>query len=168
MPANRTARRFVHAMEAIGAASLLILMVTVFIDVVGRNLFNTPLPWGTELLEMVLALMIFALYPLLALGFGHITVDLIQVRPGLRTVQRALSGAIGALVFALIAWCMGRQALRAANYGEATPLLNVPLSWVLGGIAILAALSTLAFLMAAVQSIRHPGAPDARHSTEVI
>jgi len=155
-------------MEAIGAVSLLILMVTVFIDVVGRNLFNTPLPWGTELLEMVLALMIFAIYPLLALGFGHITVDLIQVRPSLHAVQRVLSGAIGAVVFALIAWCMGRQAMRAADYGEATPLLNVPLSWVLGGIGAMAAISTLAFLLAAVKSIRNPGAPRAPHATEVI
>jgi TRAP-type C4-dicarboxylate transport system permease small subunit len=168
MSDNRSGGRTVRAMEAIGAVSLLILMVTVFIDVVGRNLFNTPLPWGTELLEMVLALMIFAIYPLLALGFGHITVDLIPVRPSLRPVQRALGSVIGALVFALIAWCMGRQALRAADYGEATPLLNVPLSWVLGGIAILAVVSTLAFLLAAVQSVRHPGAPAAPQSTEVI
>lgn len=155
-------------MEAIGAVSLLILMVTVFVDVVGRNLFNTPLPWGTELLEIVLALMIFAIYPLLALGFGHITVDLIQVRPSLHVVQRVLGSVMGAAVFALIAWCMGRQALRAADYGEATPLLNVPLSWMLGGIGILAAISALAFLLAAVRSIRHPGAPNAPHSTEVI
>jgi TRAP-type C4-dicarboxylate transport system permease small subunit len=168
MSEHRTGGGIVRAMEAIGAVSLLILMVTVFIDVVGRNLLNTPLPWGTELLEMVLALMIFAIYPLLALGFGHITVDLIQVRPALRLVQRVLSGAIGAVVFALIAWCMGRQAMRAADYGEATPLLNVPLSWVLGGIAVLATVSALAFLLAAVRSIRHPGAPAAPHSTEVI
>ena len=155
-------------MEAIGAIGLLILMVTVFIDVVGRNLFNTPLLWGTELLEIVLAVMIFAIYPLLALGFGHITVDLIQVRPGLHAVQRVLSCVIGAVVFALIAWCMGRQALRAGDYGEATPLLHVPLSWVLGGIGAMAAISALAFLLAAVRSIRDPGAPAAPHSTEVI
>jgi TRAP-type C4-dicarboxylate transport system permease small subunit len=158
----------VRAMEAIGALSLLILMVTVFIDVVGRNLLNTPLPWGTELLEIVLALMIFAIYPLLALGFGHITVDLIRVRPALAVVQRALGSVLGALVFALIAWCMGRQAMRAADYGEATPLLGVPLSWVLGGIGALAAVSAVAFLLATARTLRHPGAPDAPHATEVI
>lgn len=168
MSENRSGGRIVKAMEAIGAVSLLVLMVTVFIDVVGRNLFNTPLPWGTELLEMVLALMIFAIYPLLALGFGHITVDLIQVRPSLNVVQRVLSSAIGAVVFALIAWCMLRQALRAADYGEATPLLNVPLSWVLGGIGVMGAVSALAFLLAALRTLRHPGAPAAPHSTEVI
>ena len=168
MSAQATGGRTVRVLEAIGAVALLILMVTVFIDVVGRNLFNTPLPWGTELLEMVLALMIFAIYPLLALGFGHITVDLIQVRPGLRAVQRVLSSAMGAVVFALIAWCMGRQALRAADYGEATPLLNVPLFWVLGGIGALAVVSVLAFLLATVRSVRDPGAPDAPRATEVI
>lgn len=167
MQANRITRRLVHAMEAIGAASLLILMATVFIDVVGRNLLNTPLPWGTELLEMVLALMIFAIYPLLALGFGHITVDLIQVRPSVQVWQRLLSGLMGAVVFAVIAWCMVRQALRAADYGEATPLLGVPLSWVLGGIGFLAAMSVIAFLLAAVRSVRDPGAPTAQNATEV-
>lgn len=168
MSAYRSDGRIARFLEAIGAVCLLILMVTVFIDVVGRNLLNAPLPWGTELLEMVLALMIFALYPLLALGFGHITVDLIQVRPRLRMVQRVLSGLIGAVVFALIAWCMGRQALRAAGYGEATPLLGVPLSWVLGGIGVLAAVSALAFLLAAVRSSHHPAGSDELHSTEVI
>lgn len=168
MSENRTGGRIARVMEAIGAVSLLILMVTVFVDVVGRNLFNSPLPWGTELSEMVLALMIFAIYPLLALSFGHITVDLIPVRPSLHVVQRVLSSVIGAVVFALIAWSIGRQAIRAADYGEATPLLNVPLSWILGGVAILAAISTLAFLLAAVRSIRNPGAPNAPHSTEVI
>lgn len=167
MRAQRTGGLIVRAMEAVGALSLLILMFTVFVDVVGRNLLNTPLPWGTELLEMVLALMVFAIYPLLALGFGHITVDLIRVRPSLQVVQRVLSGAMGAVVFSVIAWCMVRQALRAADYGEATPLLGVPLSWVLGGIGVLAAISALAFLLAAVRSIRHPGAPHAPHATEV-
>lgn len=168
MSTHRSGGRIVQAMEAVGAVSLLILMVTVFIDVIGRNLFNRPLPWGTELLEIVLALMIFAIYPLLALGFGHITVDLIRVRPSVHVVQRVLGSAVGAVVFALIAWCLVRQAIRAASYGEATPLLNVPLSWVLGGIGVMAGISTLAFLLAAVRTVRDRGATDAPHATEVI
>lgn len=168
MSASRQASHWVRALEALGAISLLVLMVTVFIDVVGRNLFNTPLPWGTELMEMVLALMIFAIYPLLALGFGHITVDLIQVPAGMRAFQRVLASLIGAVVFALIAWCMGRQAMRATNYGEATPLLNVPLSWVLGGIAVMAAISALAFLVAAERSVRTDGKSAHLHTNEDI
>lgn len=168
MTAQPHGGRLIRLLEAIGAFALLVLMVTVFVDVLGRNLFNTPLPWGTELLEMVLALMIFAIYPLLALGFGHITVDLIQLPARLHRVQRVLGSVMGAVVFALIAWCMVRQALRAASYGEATPLLGVPLSWVLGAIGAMAAVSTFAFLLAAVRTLRHPGAPAAPHATEVI
>jgi TRAP-type C4-dicarboxylate transport system permease small subunit len=168
MTAQPHGGRLIRLLEAIGAFALLVLMVTVFVDVLGRNLFNTPLPWGTELLEMVLALMIFAIYPLLALGFGHITVDLIQLPARLHRVQRVLGSVMGAVVFTLIAWCMVRQALRAASYGEATPLLGVPLSWVLGAIGAMAAVSTFAFLLAAVRTLRHPGAPAAPHATEVI
>lgn len=156
----------VRLLEGIGAVALLVLMVIVFIDVVGRNLFNAPLPWGTELLEMVLAVMIFAVYPLLAAGFGHITVDLIQVRPSLHVVQRVLASLIGAVVFAIITFCMGRQAIRAAGYGEATPLLGVPLAWIIGGVSVMAAISALAFVLAILRA-RRAGAAEP-FSTEVI
>ena len=41
-----------RALEGVGTAALFILMVVVFVDVVGRNLLNRPLPWGTELLSL--------------------------------------------------------------------------------------------------------------------
>ena len=85
----------------------------VFVDVVGRNLLNRPLPWGTELLEVVLAVLIFALYPVLALRSSHITVDLIPVPRALQTPQRLLAGAaerlaagqgIDAMALGVAAW----------------------------------------------------------------
>lgn len=166
MAAHRNVARVTRVLEAISAAALLVLMVIVFIDVVGRNLFNMPLPWGTELLEMVLAVMIFAVYPLLSLSFGHITVDLIQVRPSLQVAQRLLASTLGAVVFALISFCMGRQAIRAAGYGEATPLLGVPLSWIIGGVCLMAAVTSLACLLAIARARRADHALP--FSTEVI
>ena len=59
--------RVERTLTAVGSASLLVLMAIVFVDVVARNLLNSPLPWGTEVLEAVLGLMVFALYPVLAL-----------------------------------------------------------------------------------------------------
>ena len=138
-------------LEACAALALLVLMLVVLVDVVGRNLFNKPLPWGTELLEIVLALMIFLLYPVLGLRAGHITVDLIEVSPAVQRVQRLLAGFIGATVFALIAWCLGRQTIRAAGYGEATPLLAIPLAVIIGGMSVMAAVTAIAFLAGALQ-----------------
>ncbi len=159
MGARPLPARIVAWLEGSGALLLLALMGVVFLDVMLRNLLNRPLPWGTELLEVLLAAMIFLLYPVLAVGGGHITVDLIQVRPALRRVQRVLAGLVGASLFALIAWCLGRQAVRAAGYGEGTPLLHIPHSLVLGGMGVLAALAVLGFGIATARALRRAAPP---------
>ena len=143
-----------RVLEGAAAFLLLLLMLVVLVDVVGRNLFNRPLPWGTEFLEIVLAGMIFLLYPVLAWAGGHITVDLIDTRPSIQRAQRTLAGVVGAVLFALIAWCLGRQALRAAGYGEATPILGIPLGAVLAGMSILGGAAALAFVAATARAWR--------------
>lgn len=135
-------------LEAVGSVSLALLMVVVFIDVAGRNLFNRPLPWGTEVLEVVLAVMIFALYPVLALRSTHITVDLVPVPRVLRVPQRLVTALVGAALFGVIAFCTGRQALRSAAYGDASPLLQIPTSWILWGMTVLSVVTALCFLVA--------------------
>lgn len=144
----------VRLLDAVASLCLVLLMLVVLVDVVGRSVLNRPLPWGTELLEVVLAAMIFVLYPVLALGSGHITVDLISVRPALQRVQRVLAPLVGAVVFAVIGWCVARQAVRSAGYGDASALLGIPTAWVLGGMAILSAATVLAFLVAAARAAR--------------
>jgi len=152
----RNYHRVTRPLEAIGAMCLVVLMATVFVDVLGRNLLNKPLPWGTEVLEIVLAAMIFAVYPALAVGFGHITVDLISVRPRWQRVQRTLGTVMGAALFGLVAWCLVRQTRRAMEYGEATALLGVPIAWILGGMALMAALTCLAFVAATAHAVGAP------------
>ncbi|WP_053076716.1 TRAP transporter small permease [Caenimonas sp. SL110] len=141
----------VPALETAGAVALFILMVVVFVDVVGRNLFNRPLPWGTELLEVVLAVLIFALYPVLALRSSHITVDLVPIPRRLQLPQRALAGLVGAVLFGVIAFCTARQAIRSAGYGDASALLQIPTAWVLWGMCALSVLTALGFLVAIVK-----------------
>ena len=141
-----TPGRLERLLTAVGTLSLLALMGIVFVDVLGRNLFNRPLLWGTELAEVLLALMVFVFYPVLARRDGHIVVDLIPVAPALRVLQRALAGAVGAALFGIVAWCCGRQALRSAEYGDASAVLGLPTAWVLWAMAALATLSAVIFL----------------------
>ena len=144
-----------RALEWLGSATLFALMAIVVVDVAGRNLFNRPLPWGTEVLEVLLAAMVFALYPLLALRSRHITVDLIELRPGLRVMQRLAAALVGAALFAVVAYCCARQAIRSASYGDASALLGIPTSWVLWAMAGLSAVTALAFLAAVALGRRH-------------
>lgn len=144
---DRLTGKLARVLEAVGCASLVTLMLVVFVDVAGRNLFNRPLPWATELLEVVLAVMVFVFYPLLALRSGHITVDLITVRPSLQVVQRLVAAVVGGVLFAVIAVCVARQAQRSFTYGDASALLQIPTGWVLVGMAVLSVVTVGGFVL---------------------
>jgi TRAP-type C4-dicarboxylate transport system permease small subunit len=148
----------VRAVEWLGAATLAVLMLIVVVDVTGRGLFNKPLPWGTELLEVVLAVMIFATYPLLALRGNHITVDLLTVRPAFQRLQRILAAIIGVVAFGVITWAVVRQAIRSGTYGDASPLLQIPTAHVLWWMAAMSVLTCVAFIAGLVMFARG-GAP---------
>jgi len=133
-------------------AALFVLMVIVLVDVVGRNLFNRPLLWGTELLEIALGVMIFTLYPVLAIRSSHISVDLIPVPRALQAAQRALVAFVGASLFGVIAFATARQAIRSAGYGDTSALLEIPTAYVLWGMCTSSVVSGLAFLVAPFMS----------------
>ena len=153
------ARRFKQMLEAASAACLITLMLTVLVDVVGRDVFNRPLSAATEVLEIVVAAMVFLVYPILGFHEKHITVDLLQVGPAGQRVQRFIGALFGVVAFALIAWCVGRQALRAMNYGEASPILGIPLAGVLAGLSALAVVAMCSFAVAAVRRALWPVMP---------
>ncbi|HVZ44212.1 MAG TPA: TRAP transporter small permease [Ramlibacter sp.] len=136
----------VRAVEWLGALTLALLMVIVVVDVIGRGVFNKPLPWGTELLEVVLGVLIFATYPLLAMRGNHITVDLVQVGPAVQRVQRVVAGIVGAVAFAVITWAVLRQAARSAAYGDASPMLQIPTADVLWWMAAMSVLTCIGFV----------------------
>lgn len=164
-----TAATLVRSLERLAAAVLLLVMTVVLVDVAGRNLFNRPLPWGTELVEILLAVLIFSLYPVLAWRGNHITVDLITVRPALQRVQRVLSSLLGGGLFAVIAYCMARQALRAADFGEASPLLHVPTVYVMGGLAVMAGATVAGFIGQLVGALAgRPSDPRLQESAGVL
>lgn len=151
-----------RSLTAVGTLSLLALMVIVVVDVAGRNLFGSPLLWGTEAMEVLLGLMVFMFYPVLARRQGHIVVDLVPVPRAARTAQRWLAGAVGAALFGVIAWTCGRQALRSAGYGDASAILGIPTAWVLWGMAALAGLSALVFAAQALGAWRGEAVPGAQ------
>jgi TRAP-type C4-dicarboxylate transport system permease small subunit len=160
--AHARAGRIEQSLKAVGTLSLLALMLLVFADVVGRNLFNSPLLWGTEASEVLLGLMVFVFYPVLARRNGHIVVDLIPVPAVLRIAQRLLAGLVGAALFGIVALTCARQAIRSAGYGDASAILGIPTAWVLWGMCLLAGLSALVFMAKACGAWRDEPAAGAQ------
>jgi len=140
-------------MARLAAAALVLLMVIVLIDVIGRDFFGRPLAAGTELTELVMAAMAFLALPLLAWRQRDITVDLFDFLSGTNTLQKvqvALAGIVGAIVYALLSWQMWVFAQRAMTNGEATAQLQFPLTYAWRAMSMLAAVAALASVIVAI------------------
>lgn len=137
------------------ALALLLMMLVVLADVVGRSVFNAPLASGTELTEILMVVMALTALPLLAFHQRNITVDLLDALNNkvLRKAQLLLAGISGCAVFGLTAWQLAVFAQRAVSNGETTAELQFPLSYLWWFMSFMAALTALAALCAAVRAM---------------
>lgn len=145
----------------IAGALLLFLLLLTFSDVVARNVLNRPIAGATELVEMALVGVTFTLYPLVAYQKRHIVVDLLDdfMPPLVQRVQAAVAGLAGALLFAIMSWRLALRGMSLDLYGEVTPYLKLPLSPTYYFMSLLAAVTTIAFLITVYNGLRDGGGP---------
>jgi TRAP-type C4-dicarboxylate transport system permease small subunit len=138
----------------VAAFALLLMMVVVLIDVIGRGLFNAPLASGTELTEMLMAVMAFLAFPLLAYRQRDITVDLLDMLGGtaFKKYQIGLASLCGAVVFGLTASQLAVFAKRAISNGEISSELHFPLTYLWWFMSVMAALTAIAALVVAIRA----------------
>lgn len=72
----RPASRLLRGLEYGVAALLFAMAALTFVDVVGRDAFNAPIPGTFETVGLLLGVVAFAAFPFVTLGERHITVDL--------------------------------------------------------------------------------------------
>jgi TRAP-type C4-dicarboxylate transport system permease small subunit len=64
------------ALAAVLAAMIFLLMMITVVDVLGRNLFNLPLPASFEITRLTLGMMVFVALPLISASDEHVTIGL--------------------------------------------------------------------------------------------
>ena len=147
--------RFSAALQAalgITSASVLFLMMLITaVDVVGRYVFNQPLPGGFEVTELLLAALIYCGLPLVSARREHIVIDTFdpffspRVKRGLDMAAEVICAvALGGVGFLLF-----RRALRVAAYGDTTSTLKIPLApiaYLMGTMIVIAALIHLTLI----------------------
>jgi len=143
------------ACRLFGAASsvvLLALAVLTFIDVCGRYLFNRPVYGAYEIVEILMAALIFTALPVVTLTDRHITIDLLDTRtpPSLARLRDLIVNIVSAVAMAVIAWQLAVLGKDKAMYGDVTTFLRIPQAPVIYGMAVLAAFSSLAAIAAAL------------------
>lgn len=148
-------QRFRSATTVVLAVLLVGLTLVTVLDVVGRYLFNSPLPGGTELTELLVMAVIFAGLPAICLDDGHVTVDMFvgRLRGAGAMAQLTIARAFVAVVLGLVAWRLFVQGLRLMASTQTTVYLHVPL----GPVAMAAALLCAAgAVLSAMMALRRP------------
>lgn len=149
-PTSRWLGPFKFILERIlaylAAGLLFCMMLVTFIDVVGRYLFDAPLPGGFEVTELMLAALIFLGLPLLTAADGHVTVDLFDtlIPRWLRPLQAYIVSLVTIFAFAVLTWKMWQYAIRTYGYADTTAVLQIPYAPLVFLMAVMATLTTLA------------------------
>ena len=128
-----------------GAVALIVIVVTVLADVVGRY-FGSPLYGAQDIVQMAAVFVVFGGTAFCERRGGHIQVDLFE-RAFSGRVNRALlvvGCVVGAVVFALIAWQMWEASKLARLLNMATNILSLPRAPFQYAVAVLSAVTSVA------------------------
>lgn len=148
------------AAELTVAAALAAMAAVTGLDVVGRYLFNAPLPGSYELVGLLLAVVVFAALPVATARREHVVVDVLDhlLPRRLVALQAGLTGLLAATALAALAWQLWLRGLRLAADNAATNLLAIPLAPVALFMAACSAAAVPAMVAAALAAFRgRPG-----------
>lgn len=114
-----------------GGLLLIGVMGMTVVSVIGRYLFNAPVPGDYEITELAIGIAVFAFFPYCHLTNANIVVELFTGRmpPRVREALDAVHNVTFAIVAGLIAWRLFVGALHKLDDGETTVFLGIPVHW---------------------------------------
>ena len=135
--------RIIQVLEVLSSIVLAAMMLLTFVDVIGRYLLGAPVFGASEMISTMLALVIFMGLGIANARDKHIVVELFDSRiralaPGFYDV---VVQGFSILSMCLIVYVLFEQAIETAHTGATTIVLEWPLAWITGTVAVLAALS---------------------------
>lgn len=142
-PASQLVIRLNRVLSLIMALVLFCMMALVTVDVFGRYVFNTPVKGGFEIVQFMLAILIFLSLPLITWDNGHVTVSIFEgyfERHFTRTQQMFVL-LFSAVSLVVITWRMWLQGVVLTEGKQITGFLEwpiAPVAYAMSGLAIIA------------------------------
>lgn len=149
--------KFLHwSFGGLAALTIFGLALITFVDVVARYIFNAPIPGAYEISELVMGVMIFAALPVVTWRGSHITIDLLDAITPLWISgwRDGFMFTVSSGVVATLGWELWALATTFASYGDVTEYLRIPIHPSLQAMSLLAWITALIALLAAVVSIK--------------
>jgi len=134
----------------LAAATLFILMVLTFADVIMRSTFSAPIEAATELTRIAMAVIVFSALPVVSGRANHIVVDLLDPVFHRLGIERVLEGLVTLVCGVLLYWPAMRSfdlAARAKSYGDLTEYLAIPVFYITWFIAFMTLVTAIAMAL---------------------
>ena len=153
--------RLDFALKIIMAVFLFVMMVLTAADVIGRYVFNAPISGAFEIVQYLMAVVVFAALPVTTAVDGHLSVSLIPAQmPGVvGWLHRVFIRLLSATALLVIAWRMASQAQILAGSQQVSGYLQLPLAPIAAVMAGFAALAFLIILMKLIAAVLGRGTP---------
>ena len=149
--------RLTRWLHHVSGALLVGLTVLTVGNILGRWLFDAPLPGAVELTEIGMVAIVFMGLAYAQVRGDHIRVDLLYERLGRRgrRVLDLLATLVSFATVAVMTWRLWAYAGQLAASGRTTSVLRIPLSWV----AWVAVAGGVLYAVAVVVTAEHPAEP---------
>jgi TRAP-type C4-dicarboxylate transport system permease small subunit len=146
------ADRLIGLSAAIGALGLMVEVVVILIDVIGRAM-GKPLYGSQDMITMAMVIVVFGGMALCDRDGGHISVDLLEKKftAGMNRLLDIVSAATGSAIFAALAWAVWQSAKLSVMLNLSTNLLRLPKAWFQYALIAFALLAALGLLLRALE-----------------
>ncbi len=146
---GRAAIWFRRLTDGTSSLTLFFLMAMTCVDVTGRYFFNAPLDGATELTQLAMGVIVFAVLPTVSFREEHVSVDLLDIwfPHRLINIRQVLLNAVAMVAMGAVSWRVWIVAERTAEYGDATEFLAIPYAPIYYFIAVMCAATTLAIAL---------------------
>lgn len=148
--------RVVRLLTIASSLALAVLLVATFAGVIMRYVFGAPILGGNEIIQLASVALVMLAMPGAARDEIHVRVDVFDGRIGRwgRFTGDILSRAISIFLLTMLAWRSWYKLADAAEYGDATNMLRIPL-WPFYGLLLLgAALYAIVLLLQLLDILR--------------
>ena len=148
------ADRLIGLSAAIGSTALILIVVVVLVDVIGRA-FGSPLYGGQDITTMATVILVFAPMALCDRLGGHISVDLFE-RYFPDAMNRNIDifvAVLGAVIFAAMAWATWESAKLSVMLNLSTNLLYIPKAYFQWAAIVFMILASLGLALRALELV---------------
>jgi len=128
---TRGLERLARFVALAGGLLLVGVMGMTVVSVLGRYLFNAPLPGDYEITELAIGIAAFAFFPYCHISNANIVVELFTGKMPARwkAALDAVHNITFAIVAGLIAWRLFIGGMHKFADGETTMFLGIPIHW---------------------------------------